>query len=158
MCQSREVEDSEKQFLESNEHGQRLLVAETALRLIQRGELSHLKRIVANASFVARAITDESAFKEIGNGDVSREQLIRSSETSAYLLVNLLGVPQATLFYRRDSGPAELQLFGAYFPKLIEMIYGAIGLDVERAASLDAETLSKLLRSGIPNPVSEDGR
>ena len=138
---------TERQFLESNEYGLRLLVAEAALRLIDTGELSHLKRIVTNASFVARAMTDKAEFESIGDGEPDRGRLLKASEPSAYLLMNLLGVPQATLYYRRDSGIAEQQLFGAYFPKLIEMIYGAIGLDVQRAASLDAESLNKLLRA-----------
>lgn len=141
---------SEREFLESSEHGQRLLVAEAALKLIESGELCHLQRILTNASFVARAITDKAEFEKMGSEQPNRGQLLRASEPSAYLLMNLLGVPQATLYYTRDSGIAEQQLFGAYFPKLIEMIYGAIGLDVQRAASLDAESLNKLLRAGAP--------
>lgn len=156
MWQSGSVKDdkqkTEREFLESNEHGQRLLVAEAALKLIESGELSHLKRILTNASFVARAMNDKAEFEKMGSEQPDRAQLLRASEPSAYLLMNLLGVPQATLYYTRDSGIAEQQLFGAYFPKLIEMIYGAIGLDVQRAASLDAESLKKLLRASAPKP------
>ena len=67
--------------------------------------------------------------------------------------MNLLGVPQATLFYdKKTTGVTEAQLFGTYFPKLISMAYAAIGLDVERAAEIDKNTLDKLLRAGIPKP------
>ena len=135
--------------LESTEHGQRLLVAEDILRLIAQGELVNLKRVVANSVFAARAITDTEAFEKSTNSEPDRADLLNASEPSAYLMMNLLGVPQATLFYSKSSGIAEAQLFGAYFPKLISMVYSAIGLDVERASELDRETLEKLLRAGL---------
>lgn len=141
-----------KEFLQSTEHGQRLLVAEEALKLIEQGELQHLKRTVTNAVFSARAIKDSDAFENSTNGEASKKDLIKASESTAYLAMNLLGVPQATLFYSRNAGVTEAQIFGSYFPKLITMVYSAIGLDVERAADLDKETLDKLLRAGIPRP------
>ena len=141
-----------RELLAATEHGQRLLVAEEALNLIQKGQLPHLKRTVTNAVFVARAITDREAFGESSDNDSSNASVFDASEMSAYLMMNLLGVPQATLFYSSMTGVAEAELFGAYFPKLISMMYSAIGLDVERAGYLDKETLNKLLRAGIPIP------
>ena len=141
-----------REFLESTDHGQRLLVAEEALALIQQGHLINLKRTVTNAVFAARAITDPEAFEASTSSDSLNANVLDASEMSAYLMMNLLGVPQATLFYSSTTGVAEAELFGAYFPRLISMVYSAIGLDVERAANLDKKTLDKLLRAGIPQP------
>ena len=140
------------EFLKSTEAGQRLLVAEEALRLIEAGHLEHLKRAVTDAVFVARAMNDPGPFDGSSSEAADSRKLKESSEVTAYLMMNLLGVPQATLFYSRATGVAESQLFGAYFPSIIQLIYSAIGLDVKQAAEIDEETLSKLTTAGIPRP------
>lgn len=136
--------------LQSSEFGQRLLDAEAALQLLKAGKLPNLERTVGRAVFNTRVVTDDSVFEaeEYNNPDTKR--LRTASKQTAYLALNLTGVPQATLFYPRGSSLNETQLFSSYFPKLIAMMYSAIGLKVEQAAELDEQMLNKLLRAGLP--------
>jgi|GEM_PF-5366387 len=146
-----DVEEA-RRVLESNDHGKRLLVAESALCLIRNGKLPELERIVAKALFVARAITDKQQFRDANVEDMKQaKELMRASEPTAYLMIDLLAIPQATLFYHRDNDVFERQVFGSYFTQLIELIYGVVGLDVRCVARLDKDSLEDLLRTGLPS-------
>ena len=155
LCHARHVSDESRdkdEFadLRSTETGRRLLAAEEALRLISAGKLPNVERVVCRAVFNTRSVSDSLAFEKIEGSNPGRGALLKCSEQTALLAMNLTGIPQATLFYPRDSSLNETHLFSAYFPKLISMMYAAIGLDVEHAADIDQETLDKLLRQGLP--------
>ena len=71
--------------------------------------MTHLERAVSKAVFSARAITDSKAFENVHENEMNpdRVSLVDASQMSAYLMMNLTGIPQATLFYSRDSSNTE---------------------------------------------------
>ncbi|MCA9040005.1 MAG: hypothetical protein KDA65_06655 [Planctomycetaceae bacterium] len=138
--------------LEESEIGKRLLTAERVLRLISQGELPYIERVVSRAVFNARAIDKPDAFECSEGDDDLRQNLQSASTLSAYLAMNLTGIPQATLFYSRSLSLNESALLSSYFPKLLSMIYAAVGLSAESCAELDQEKLNKILRAGLPKP------
>lgn len=142
--------DQALERLQSSEFGKQLLDAEATLQLLKAGQLPNIERTVARAIFNTRVITDESIFEKTDEKNMDSQQLRNSSKVTAYLALNLTGVPQATLFYPRNPSLNESQLFASYFPKLIAMMYSAIGLNVDQAANLSEQSLNKLLKQGLP--------
>lgn len=149
------VTDSERSQTPSDNLERRLKEAERTLEKLQSDEYPHLKRLLVNSLFTVRAITDKTAFVEV-DASSDRKRLIESSESTGYLLVNMLGVPQATLFYNRSADFSEQELITSYCKEILTLLYATIGLDMQRVSELQPETLKQILRAGIPDPSADD--
>ena len=113
--------------------------------------MPNIERAVVKGFFTARAITDAEQFEKFEQGDnVDRKALMEASKSSTFLLLNITGKPQATLFYPQSAGYNEGQFLGLYFRGIIGMMYGALGLEVNPNAEMEKETLEGVLRQGLP--------
>ena len=134
--------------------GSRLLDAENVLEQIKQGRLPNIEKAVAKGLFTARVITDLEQFENIEeDGNADRPALLKASTTSAFLLLDITGVPQATLFFPQTTGYNEGRFLGEYFRSIVGMMYGALGLVVNPNAEMEEETLERVLRQGLSKPM-----